>query len=176
MSATSNKGIDYGLGRTNIGNAGIRFGVIPHYDIGSPWYDSAEADYGDPSCPKCGNKANKARKSDYHCTGCKYHFDSDEAFCDTPQAFKLDDGEYKATQGGDDCDVFILESPFFTYAQFCSPCAPGACYLRNPLDAPNDGNKAYCFNHDWFESGVAPYTVYSVKTGEVVQPAKAIAA
>ncbi len=165
---TEYAGIDYGLGRTNVGKEGIRFGVIPANDVGQAWFDAAEADYGDPSCPKCGNKANKARKADYHCPRCKYHFDADEAFGDTPRSFKLDDGEYKATQGGDDCDIFILSSPYFTYAQFCSPCAPGACYLRNPLETPLEGNRAYCFGADWFEGNKAPYPVYSVATGKLI--------
>lgn len=107
---------------------------------------------------------------DYACDNCKLLFDSESAFPDTPLAWKLDDGEYKATQGGDDCDIFILESPYFTYAQFCSPCAPGACYLRNPLSNQVESNKAYCFGHDWFDGGKAPYPVYSVETGrEIVE-------
>ncbi len=161
-------GIDYGLGRTNIGPKGIRFGVIPQNDVGQAWFDTAEPDYGDPTCPKCGNKANKARKADYHCSGCKYHFDSDEAFSDEPVGgYKVDDGEYKATCGSDG-DIFILESPYFTYAQFCSPCAPGACYLRNPLETPVEANRAYCFGPDWFEDNKAPYPVYSVETGKLI--------
>jgi ribosomal protein L37AE/L43A len=165
---TNYAGIDYGLGRTNIGEAGIRFGVIHHNEVGSAWYESSEWDYGEPTCPKCGNKANKAHKSDYHCPGCKLNFDSDEAFGDEPVCFYLDDGEYQAKQGGDDCDIFITKSPYFTYARHCSPCAPGACYLMNPLDNKPESNRAYCFGHDWFESGVAPYPVFSVATGEPV--------
>lgn len=167
MKLTTYKGINY-AGHTDANRnnkTGIRFGVIPANEVGQSWYDSSEADYGDPTCPKCGNKPNKARKADYHCPGCKYHFDSDEAYGETPQAFTLNDGEYKAEQSGEDCDIFILDSPYFTYAQFCSPCAPGACYLLNPLESPEPDNKAYCFGHDWFDDGKAPYPVYSVATG-----------
>lgn len=83
-------------------------------------------------------------------------------------------------------DVMVLKSPFFTYAQFCSPCVPGACNLDNPLITPPDGvyggnnfehdwqklrdNRAFCLGHDWFDGGRAPYPVYSVETGELVKP------
>ena len=77
----------------------------------------------------------------------------------------LDNEEYTAYQSQDDPDIFIIKSPYFTYAQYCSPCAPGAVYLMNPLSEKIDQNKGYCFGHDWFESGKAPYPVYDVKTG-----------
>ena len=182
MKTTNYPGIDYGLGRTNIGANGIRFGVIPANDIGQAWFDSSEADYGEPTCPKCGNEAKTCKHDyasfehakhecdEYVCHACKYVFGSESAFGDTPQAFTYDREGYKAQQSGDDFDIFILESPFFTYAQFCSPCAPGACYLRSPLETPDPNNRAFCFGHDWFENGVAPYPVYSVETGELIQP------
>lgn len=179
---TEYAGIDYGLGRTNVSESGIRFGVIPQNDIGSAWFDTAEPDYGDPTCPKCGNKAKTAKGeyarfehakhecSDYVCHSCKYVFGSESAFGDEPVGgYVLDDGEYKA-QCGQDGDIFILKSPYFTFAQFCSPCAPGACYLRNPLDGQPESNRAYCFGADWFEDGKAPYPIYSVETGELVTP------
>jgi hypothetical protein len=181
---TNYAGIDYGLGRTNIGAEGIRYGVIQADHVGPAWYDSSEPDYGEPTCPKCGNEAKPAKGeyacydhakhecADYVCHRCKYVFGSESAFGETPHAHILDDGEYKAQQGGDDSDIFILKSPYFTYAQFCSPCAPGACYLTSPLETPDPNNKAYCFGHDWFneDGGKAPYPVYSVATGEPVQP------
>ena len=197
---TNYPGIDYGLGRTNIGANGIRFGVIPANDVGQSWYDDAEPDYGEPTCPKCGGKLAQAdcqteqlengvaihyshnakrqgyklnrehSSGEYACDGCGVLFDSDEVFPDSPNAFTYEADGYKAKQSGDDCDIFILESPFFTYAQFCSPCAPGACYLRSPLETPDPDNRAFCFGHDWFEDGVAPYPVYSVETGELIQP------
>ncbi len=65
-------------------------------------------------------------------------------------------------------DLWVLESPYFTYAQFCSPCAPGACYLLNALETPDENNRAYCLWSDWFDDGKAPYVVYSVATGQIV--------
>jgi hypothetical protein len=64
-------------------------------------------------------------------------------------------------------DLFILTSPYFTRAKFCSPCAPGACHLNNP---DPDGARTYCLGPEWFDSGYAPYPVFSVKTGERIDP------
>jgi hypothetical protein len=173
------RGIDYGMGQTNIDKEnGIRFGVIPMNDLGEFAWDSFEADYGPACCGKCGNEAvdfnSEAHSeytrgrgcSDYACEGCEYVFDSSEAFGEEAVGHSLDDGEYKATADSQG-DAFIMKSPYFTRAAFCSPCAPGACHLRNP-DA--DGERAYCFGHDWFDGDVAPYPVFSVATGEPVSP------
>lgn len=174
-------GIDYGFGSTNRDpETGIRYGVIPQNDVLQAWVDSSEGDYGEPHCPKCGNEAVAidaegvpdfddmgddwdAEGCEYACLMCKHTFDHDQAFGDEPLAFTLDDGEYQATQDGDDCDIFILKSPYYTRAQYCSPCAPGACYLREPVD--ENGPKAYCFPPDWFdwysESGEEPAGEYN---------------
>lgn len=169
MKTVDYKGIDYGFGRTNISKSGIRYGVIPQDAVLQAWADSSEPDYGEPTCPKCGNKVNPARHNkDYHCPHCHENYWSDSVFGD-PLGFELMDGEYSA-HCGEDGDIFILDSPYFTYAQFCSPCAPGACYLLNALEDRDENNRAFCFGHDWFEDGRAPYPVYSVKTGELVLP------
>lgn len=186
--------IDYGMGQTNIDhNTGIRYGVIPHHDIGAAWYDDAEADYGAPSCPKCGNpsvaidadgvpdeygpehdeddnpiESNwEFNGSDHACINCEYTFNSDEAYGDEPNSYYVDQADFKATQSGDDSDIFVILSPYYTRADFCSPCAPGACHLRHPNES---GAKAYCFGHDWFEDGVAPYPVYRVSDDSIVLP------
>lgn len=183
-----NLGIDYGLGTTNINTeTGIHYGVIPQREL--QWFfDSAEADYGKASCPKCGEEAVDASNlteeqeeayehehgfSDYACHNCEYVFDSQEAFPEEANGYTIDDGEYKMEIDGDCIDVFITLSPYFTYAQFCSPCAPGACYLTNYLLVPDllqvgyANNRAYCPGLDWFDNDTpCPYPVYSVETGE----------
>lgn len=187
-------GIDCGMGQTNVDKAtGIRYGVIPANDVGQSWYDSSEADYGAPSCGECGNAAVSIDDEsvpdldecgddwddngrDYACLHCKRSFWSDEAYGDDPLGFTLDDGEYLAQQGGDDCDIFILRSPYFTYGPFCSPCAPGAIYLRDGArpsfledELSRENRRAFCFGPDWFDSdNPCPYPVYRVDTGELV--------
>ena len=85
-------------------------------------------------------------------------------------------------------DVFVSRSPYFTYAQHCSPCCPGALNLDNPFEglAVPQGNHAsfaedfkwnaeaagfpacYCLGRDFFEGEKAPYEVFSVATGKRV--------
>ena len=188
-------GIDYGNGATNMDQeTGIRFGVIPQNDVLQSWADSCEPDYGEPTCSRCGNVAQPIDDApeeyetlddwtdnggDYCCPDCRYSFEQDEACGDEPIAWNLDDGEYVAQQGGDDCDIFVTYSPYFTLGPFCSPCAPGAIYLR---DGSGEGNMAYCFAPDWLDcfddsskrgeyNGCAtscPYPVFRVDNGECV--------
>jgi len=188
----SDTGIDYGLGRTNIDiKLGIRYGVIPFNDLHEWAYDAFEGVYGDPTCPNCESTViDSPHGKDYFCEKCFesdlgdltsndagteddidhdiYCYWSDEVCPEQALGWCLDDGKYLA-EHGEDGDVFIIKSPYFTYAQFCSPCAPGACYLRNTVDSSNDNNMCYCFGHEFFEGEKAPYSVYSVETGELVE-------
>lgn len=190
---TNYPGIDYGLGRTNINkDTGIRYGVISQRTVGEAWYERAEADYGKPTCPKCGNDvaivldlteeqkdwdAAEHECADYACPSCKYLFGSESAFGDEPLGWSFDDSEYTLTDCLDS-DVFVLKSPYYTFAQFCSPCVPGAINLDHPMPSLDEacktgeacGIKGYCLGHDWFEEGKAPYTVYSVADDSVVLP------
>jgi hypothetical protein len=168
-------GIDYGMGQTNIDReTGIRYGVISQHGISGWALGEFEPEYGDPTCPKCGNDAVEydgeahgeydGDGSDHACDDCCYSFMSDEAFGDEPLGHYFDDEEYTAELHSDG-DIFVTKSPYKTRADYCSPCAPGACHLENPSD---DGDWCYCFGHDWFDDGQAPYRVYSVATGEVI--------
>jgi len=178
-------GLDYGHGTTNIDNeTGIRYGVINQNEVLQAWADSAESDYGPAHCPKCGNQADTPDAfgesfedgrpddytheafecDDYVCADCKHFFGSESAFGDEPLGFYLDDDEYKASCG-EDGDIFIIKSPYYTHSQFCSPCAPGAGYLMNPVE---NGPKTYCFGHDWFDEGKAPYPIFRVSDNSEV--------
>jgi hypothetical protein len=142
------KGIDYGMGQTNIDTStGIRYGVISQHEVLQAWADSSEPIYPEDLEHEDDCDYNEMAEA----IGYEYTGDGYEASC------------------GEDGDIFITKSPFYTYAQFCSPCAPGACYLMTPVE-PDPANKCYCFGHDWFEDGKAPYPVYSVKTGKIVEP------
>ena len=174
MGKTNYAGIDYGMGRSNIDTeTGIRYGVIHHSAIGQSWYESSESEYPAPCCPKCGDEAVEYDDekhgeyndwdmgcSDYACESCEHYFDLS---CDEsePIGHFIKDDEYHAYQGNDDCDVMVFKSPYYTKAQFCSPCAPGAGYLANPCDS---GPKTYCFGNDWFDSDrPCPYPVYRIE-------------
>jgi len=166
--STNNKGIDYGMGQTNKNHeSGIRFGVISQNMVLQAWADESEAVYPDPEC-ECGLEIDM--DADLYTCECGEEIEPDFIWEGIePLGFKVDDGEIKA-ESDSYGDIFILESPYFTYAQFCSPCAPGACHLENPLEEPSENNKAYCFGHDWFETLKAPYPVFSVETGELIIP------
>lgn len=176
-------GIDYGNGMTNVDfKTGIRYGVISQHDVLQAWADSSEAYYGKPDrveCPECGEEfgvgggaaeSSKDWGDTVVCENeeCEHEFEIELPDCAEPISFFLDDGEYKA-ECGDSGDIFIALSPYYTRAAYCSPCAPGACHLANPCD---DGDKAFCFDHSWFEDGKAPYTVYKVSDDSVVEPSK----
>lgn len=109
----------------------------------------------------------KYNSADYACPHCHYVFGPESAFGDEPLAFTLDDGEYRA-ECDDSGDIFITRSPYYTRAPFCSPCAPGACYLRDGADR-TDYARAYCFGADWFDDdSPCPYPVWRVSDDALV--------
>lgn len=121
---------------------GIRYGVIPSHAT-SWWDDEAEAEY--EPCQECA--------------------DPEKCECElSASAWVVDKDGLHAFTGGEGGDIFVTLSPYFTRASFCSPCAPGACYLTQPCE---DGERAYCLGHEWFEDAT-PYPVYRVDTGEEV--------
>lgn len=190
-------GIDYGNGLTNIDTeTGIRYGVIHQGEVLQAWADDSEAHYT-PACPYCGNELKKGFET-RRCGHCHKRINPDVDFdIQEPDYFTYDADGYQCQQSADDTDIFVLKSPYFTYCQFCSPCAPGAGYLMdyfkpdtkyrkktNPINnhvitysewykiqaEDNRYIKAYCFGHDWYEDNKAPYPVFSVETGEIVNP------
>ena len=172
---TDNPGIDYGLGQSNIDKTtGIRYGVICLHALGEFAYEEFEADYGPPTCEKCGGEAidfdgekhdaykvKRGACSEYACETCERVFDSDDAFGDEPICQRVDSQEYTAVLNSDG-DVMLLKSLYYTYAQFCSPCAPGAGHLENPC---LKGVRTYCFDKEWYPNGKAPFEIFEVGTG-----------
>lgn len=166
-------GIDYGMGRTNVDvKTGIRFGVIAHNDVGQSWYDESEGQYGDPNCPSCGSAVtdedDRCEKG-FYCESCDKSHWTEECYPDEPYSFTYDKRGYEAEQTQDSPYIFVLKSPYFTRAKFCSPCMPGAGDLGSPS---KDGIETYCFGHDMFDSGRAPYPVYDVETKKRVYAKK----
>ena len=183
-------GIDYsGPGATcnRDTELGIRYGIIPANDLDSWLWEKVESVYT-PYCPHCeselpddwDNEESQAAAiadltedeaddlTDPVCPHCSKEIEDGEQWpdCDEPAANVIDDGD---TQGfvDDSNDVWCTKSPYYTFAQFCSPCAPGACYLRNHLPE-GEGAKAFCFGRDWFEGEKCPYPYWSVETGESI--------
>ncbi len=154
---TNYKGIDYGLGQANIDKeTGIRYGVINQNEVGQAWFESSKAVYpNEVFCPGCGNELTLVSEGKskqlpdnqgvsieddvYHCDHCNEDiYSSDINMEIDPIGFKYEEEGYICTQSSDDTDIFIIKSPYFTYCQFCSPCAPGAGYLMNYYKPEND--------------------------------------
>lgn len=162
---SSNAGFDYGRGVTNIdAKTGIRYGVISESSL-PLWSEEAEPVYPEFTADEIRNGLEGGKYSaaeleamdddelqelasdwDVECTGTEYQKEG-----------------YEMHAGTDGFGIWVLRSPFYTLARFCSPCAPGAGDL-DAIDADN-GVKTFAPGHDWYESGHAPYPVYSVKTG-----------
>lgn len=184
------QGIDY-AGRFSAvnrdANTGIRYGVISTGSLTEWFWESVENDYGQATCPKCGNPTSETTAEtaesredyeqyrsrgcdDYACDECHLLLSSDDCFSDESSGWSIDDGTIKAINCLDS-DTMVIASPYYTYAKFCSPCVPGACSMDSSLDLGDvDATtaKSYCFGHDWFDGGQAPYPVYSVESGKQV--------
>jgi hypothetical protein len=61
--------------------------------------------------------------------------------------------------------IYVIKSPFYTFAAACSPC----CLNAGDLDTPRDGGlKTYCLGADWFDDDKREYPIYSVETGRLI--------
>lgn len=163
MEYTDYPGFDYSRGMSNCNARGVHYGIIPAGDV-PLWYDASQPVMEKPRCPSCGDKVYAARKAnDFHCPTCNTYLWADDCYPD-----EISGTEYHANGisawCGEDGDIWIFKSPFTTYAQFCSPCAPGACYLDNPVSPEHTANKCFCLPPDWFDDGKCPYPVYHGKT------------
>jgi hypothetical protein len=145
---TSYAGINYGRGIANVDSkTGIRFGVISSNTM--QYFNDDFEPY-------------------YACEDCN---DNEDCDCE-PLSYFCDREDLKAECPTDTYEITIYHSKYFTYAQFCSPCYPGACNLNAPLDFKNENNRAYCFGPEWFDKddphNQAPYPIFEVTTGKRV--------
>ena len=193
MKTTNYPGIDYAAGQPVNRNleTGLRYGIIPSHSVNPDALEDIYSNGTDEDFETFKSEVKKALRgalsdyfSDYkRSTGdssldaaVENAFDaiSDDLNCEstgdcTRCSYESDGYKLQSASDGAMQNLWVLESPYFTYAQFCSPCAPGACYLNSPLGEPAEANKCYCLGHDWFNAdSPCPYPVYSIKTGELV--------
>ena len=174
--------IDYGNGMTNIDHeSGIRFGVIHTNDLSpdalSDVYDNGEdrdfeehkdalkttltsaieealEEYGH-------NRSNSAEDlAEEIVDGLEWDNYEGTGGC---QRMNYEDEKegYKLQTDGDG-DLWVIRSNFYTYAPFCSPCAPGAGYLGNGC-YDESLPKVYCLDEAWFSTEYpCPYPVFRV--------------
>jgi hypothetical protein len=187
MPKTQYAGINYGDSTSNTDtNTGIRYGIISQNSLMPEALDDFQPDYGKPSeaeCPECGNTWF-VKGLDYgdgvECPECDESFELELEDSAEPNGHTYESDGY-ACNIDSHGDVWVFRSPFYTYAQFCSPCAPGAGHLNNtfepatpltPSPAYNEEfahlaeasgfPKVYCLGDDWFEGGKAPYPLFAV--------------
>ena len=182
-------GIDYGLGKSNIDQStGIRYGVIPsraidQYSLEELCDLGTDTDYEDyrksvrdaidealSSALDCYIARQKSIQAivDAAVDEAEEHLGDNYEQTGDNQRFTYE-GEGIKLEHHSDGDLFITASPFYTHAQFCSPCAPGAGYLLNPCP---DGPKTYCLPPSFFEGDLPPYPVYKVSNGSLVHAGK----
>lgn len=158
-------GIDYSNGTANFDRKnGIHYGIIHSNRLADWFLSELGQDYGEPICYKCGAECEDSRKQkDYWCPSCKEYFWSDECFPKQPIREYFEDGDY-SLQTDEQGVVWVFRSPYYTYAQFCSPCAPGAGHLENPC---KEGVPTYCLGRDFFNKDhPCPYPICSIETGK----------
>ena len=176
MGETSYAGIDYGLGQTNRDHeTGIRFGIISQNDLSGDAVNDIYTTGDDIGFENMRQQAKDelARAIASAIDPYGQVGDPDELAAEIINNVEWHDcgesGPYEYSGEGyhlrtsDNNDLWVLKSPFYTHAQFCSPCAPGAGHLGNPCPT---GPKTYCLGPDWFEDGEAPYPIYKVEDVE----------
>jgi ribosomal protein L37AE/L43A len=138
-------------------NNGIHYGVINQHQVLQAWTDESEPFYI-YSCPYCGHELKK-RSNAKMCPTCRKKLSEDDFVDLEPIEFIYKREGYHAVCG-EDGDIFLLKSPYYTLCRECSPCAPNAGYLMSPDE---QGLPAYCFGEDWFDDGKTPYPILKVK-------------
>jgi hypothetical protein len=183
-------GIDYGMGTTNMDHeTGIRFGVIPSNDIMPEAFDDIASNGDDVDFEAHKDAVKVSLEAAIEAVLNEYNHERSNSSGDMAEDL-VDNLEWDGYEGTGDCtryvyeadgyklqtcsdgDIFVLKSKFYTFAPFCSPCAPGAGYLR---DASDDEmcSKTYCLNSDWFSDEFpCPYPVYEVETGTCIYKPK----
>lgn len=153
---------------------GIAYGIICQYDMSPEVLNDFEPDYGKPDeaeCPECGTviSGDVGEWGDsITCGACGEVFELELPECSEPCAHTYE-GDGLVLVLDDSGDVWIFKSPYYTIAEKCSPCAPGAGYLRSDGRKPTSSSmgapeKTYALPGNFFDDGIAPYPLWSVET------------
>jgi hypothetical protein len=188
------QGIDYGMGLANIDNeTGIRFGVIsPHSVNGDSLqciYDNGENLTHAAAIAEAKERITFALRNVFNGLGMlPYDYRNgdrtpkadaylapivDAVWDDVEQDFndhyEEDSDTYRYSEDGyvletSSLGIYVIRSPFYTFAAFCSPCCPGAGNLDSPRLTAESGVKTYCLGPDWFDNDecTMPYTAFNV--------------
>jgi len=157
--------IDYGrqpLANGNLPNrdpnTGIRYGIISLNELNEYTLESFEPIYT-CCCPECGNEFDPGSQpdDDEPCKDCGFvASDEDEWWSDEPVGLVYEENGYSLILDEHN-DVWVFKSPHTTNKwSHCSPCAPGAAYLKGGFEdiRDHDGieeDLAYCLGPEWYE-------------------------
>ena len=97
----------------------------------------------------------------------RYVFGSDGVYSDKVVSWTYQHEGYTLQTYLDSTEVLVIASPYYTYAQFCSPCVPRAGTLDTPLSEDSGAPKTYCLDRTWFYDEQCPYPYWVVGTGEL---------
>ncbi len=183
--STDYAGIDYSgsQGTCNRDEREFRYGIIAQSSLPHWFADELEAHYS-AHCPACGEGIDSEYESEVNSQGygvceCGNSFRDHEMYRDEADGYTWGNEDSESGHADDMLDVWVTQSPFYTYAQFCSPCVPGAGNLNSPLaiagDIPKE-NRILCLGLDWFDSlddaseyaEHCPYPVWECETGNLV--------
>jgi len=157
----------------------IRYGVIHQNDVpfwcelSEPFYHKTEAE---KELEKIESLEDITEEQELRSKILREQIEEENQFIE-PSSFIIDNSDYQA-ECVDNVDIFIMKSRFYTYAKFCSPCAPGACYLKDytPVDeVTRDMDKCYCFGLEMFDDTFpCPYPIWEIATDKLIYEPKSL--
>lgn len=175
---------------------GIRYGVISPHTISPFALDDIYQNGTDPICES--GKEELINDLKEFCESHYLDFDRIDTIQFVDQYYEhyespdgqmdYSDKDYDLHVSGDNFGIFVMRSPYYTYCRGCSPCAPGAGDLNNPVDpdtAQKDDTAGYsgwmagsaktlCLGPEWFDqdndqySSKIPYRVFRVDNDQEV--------
>ena len=155
--------IDYGrqpLANGNLPNrdpnTGIRYGIVSLNELA--WW---ALDEFEPitivACPACGAELNDEFDSEIDsCHDCGHTSEFSEDWYSDPVGWTYQQDEYSLWLDESN-EVWVFKSPHTTSKwSHCSPCAPGAAYLKGGFEDVRDYDSieedlAYCLGPEWYE-------------------------
>jgi hypothetical protein len=119
-------GINYGFSGSNKdGETGIAYGLISPHGLDSWIYELMESHYS-MYCPETGNDLPQDYCTDSEeCPHCGEKHYSEDVYGDEADGYSYE-GKGYVLESRDFTEIWVLKSPYFTWAQYCSPCMPGA--------------------------------------------------
>jgi len=175
---TDYAGIDYGsMSRRNRdSNTGIRYGLIGQNsvcsdavnDIVMNGEDMGHTSYREEKIEEIARAIAGAIDGDHkdylEMAGEIFDESSAAEFFESEGPWEYEDGEGSYMLSGS--EVWVFKSIYYTHAQYCSPCMPGAANLDSSCE---NGPKAYCLGPDWFdEYNPCPYPIFRVEDDELI--------